>query len=135
MRSINSLSWLSVLASLTTSVPAINAQNSSVEQWPLHDNGLNDVVQWDHYSFKVNGKRLFVFSGELHYWRIPAQKRKVVDPHPKGWVVQVHGNAQNLTSHVRGLGWVTELGYGLLIFDYRGYGSSTGKARSSVSTA
>ncbi|ORY13614.1 glycoside hydrolase superfamily [Clohesyomyces aquaticus] len=40
-------------------------------QWPLHDNGLNDVVQWDHYSFKVNGKRLFVFSGELHYWRIP----------------------------------------------------------------
>lgn len=71
MRSINSLSWLSVLASLTTSVPAVNAQNNSVGQWPLHDNGLNDVVQWDHYSFKVNGKRLFVFSGEIHYWRIP----------------------------------------------------------------
>jgi hypothetical protein len=71
MRSINSLSWLSVLASLTTSIPATNAQNNSVGQWPLHDNGLNDVVQWDHYSFKVNGKRLFVFSGEIHYWRIP----------------------------------------------------------------
>lgn len=71
MRSINSLSWLSVLASITTSIPAINAQNNSVGQWPLHDNGLNDVVQWDHYSFKVNGKRLFVFAGEIHYWRIP----------------------------------------------------------------
>ena len=71
MRYINSLSWLSVLASLTTSIPAINAQNNTVGQWPLHDNGLNDVVQWDHYSFKVNGKRLFVFSGEIHYWRIP----------------------------------------------------------------
>ena len=40
-------------------------------QWPLHDDGLNNVVQWDHYSFKINGQRLFVFSGELHYWRIP----------------------------------------------------------------
>ncbi|KAF2189832.1 glycoside hydrolase family 35 protein [Zopfia rhizophila CBS 207.26] len=48
----------------------IAAQNAS-SPWPVHDNGLNDVVEWDHYSFKVNGKRLFVFSGELHYWRIP----------------------------------------------------------------
>jgi beta-galactosidase GanA len=37
----------------------------------LHDNGLNEIVQWDHYSFKINGERLFVFSGEIHYWRIP----------------------------------------------------------------
>src|SRR5207253_3132463 len=48
----------------------IAAQNAS-SPWPVHDNGLNDVVEWDHYSFKINGKRLFVFSGELHYWRIP----------------------------------------------------------------
>jgi hypothetical protein len=47
------------------------AQGGAPSQWPLHDNGLNDVVQWDHYSFKVNGKRLFVFSGEIHYWRVP----------------------------------------------------------------
>ncbi|KAF2727081.1 hypothetical protein EJ04DRAFT_582284 [Polyplosphaeria fusca] len=52
-------------------INAVDAQAGSPSQWPLHDNGLNDVVQWDHYSFKVNGKRLFVFSGELHYWRIP----------------------------------------------------------------
>ncbi|RMZ71015.1 glycoside hydrolase family 35 [Pyrenophora seminiperda CCB06] len=45
--------------------------NNTPSAWPLHDNGLSDVVQWDHYSFKVNGKRLFVFSGEIHYWRIP----------------------------------------------------------------
>src|SRR3954467_9443572 len=49
----------------------VQARQSTPSQWPLHDNGLNDVVQWDHYSFKVNGKRLFVFSGEIHYWRIP----------------------------------------------------------------
>ncbi|KAF6839324.1 glycosyl hydrolase family 35 [Colletotrichum musicola] len=43
----------------------------SCQEWPLHDNGLNQVVQWDHYSIKVNGERLFLWSGELHLWRIP----------------------------------------------------------------
>ncbi|KAF2829791.1 hypothetical protein CC86DRAFT_317015 [Ophiobolus disseminans] len=73
MRYFWGISWLSGL-SLLTSLPdsiGVNAQNNTLEQWPLHDNGLNQVVQWDHYSFKINGKRLFVFSGEIHYWRIP----------------------------------------------------------------
>ncbi|KKK16977.1 hypothetical protein P175DRAFT_0529889 [Aspergillus ochraceoroseus IBT 24754] len=47
------------------------AQNSSGSDWPVHDNGLNKVVQWDHYSFYVHGQRIFIFSGEFHYWRIP----------------------------------------------------------------
>lgn len=64
---------------------------------------------------------------QLHYWLIPAQSKKVLNKKPKGLIVQVHGNAQNLTSHVQGLGWITEAGYSLLIFDYRGYGRSTGK--------
>ncbi|KAL6711312.1 hypothetical protein ACN47E_005843 [Coniothyrium glycines] len=71
MWAIRSLAWLSALSALTTE-NGVAAQNvSTPSQWPLHDNGLNNVVQWDHYSFKVNGKRLFVFSGEIHYWRIP----------------------------------------------------------------
>jgi hypothetical protein len=41
------------------------------QQWPLHDNGLNDVVEWDHYSLVVNGERLYMWSGEIHYWRLP----------------------------------------------------------------
>lgn len=47
------------------------AQNNSQSEWPLHDNGLSKVVQWDHYSFYVHGQRIFIFSGEFHYWRIP----------------------------------------------------------------
>lgn len=43
---------------------------SAQQQWPLHDNGKNDVVQWDHYSFSINGQRLFVWSGEMHYWYV-----------------------------------------------------------------
>lgn len=43
----------------------------TAQQWPLHNDGQNDVVQWDHYSLMVNGERLFFWSGEFHYWRIP----------------------------------------------------------------
>ncbi|KAF2107330.1 glycoside hydrolase superfamily [Lophiotrema nucula] len=73
MRVFSSFLSISALAALSSllGLAGVNAQYSSPSQWPLHDNGINDVVQWDHYSFKVNGKRLFVFSGELHYWRIP----------------------------------------------------------------
>lgn len=44
----------------------------------------------------------------------------------RGTVIQFHGNAGNLTSHYRSLTWVTEHGYDLLTFDYRGYGRSEG---------
>ncbi|RDI78175.1 hypothetical protein Vi05172_g11886 [Venturia inaequalis] len=39
--------------------------------WPVRDNGYNKVVQWDHYSYIINGQRLYIWSGEVHYWRIP----------------------------------------------------------------
>lgn len=56
-----------VLASAFASAFAQQQQ----QQWPLHDNGLNEAVQWDHYSLIVNGERLFMWSGEIHYWRLP----------------------------------------------------------------
>ena len=59
-----------VLTSLFNSVPAV-AQDTSVTQWPLHDDGLNKVVQWDHFSYEINGERAFIFAGEMHYWRVP----------------------------------------------------------------
>lgn len=39
--------------------------------WPVHDNGYTDRLQWDHYSLSVDGQRTFVWSGEFHPWRIP----------------------------------------------------------------
>ena len=64
---------------------------------------------------------------KLHFWFVPAQKRGArLDS--KGLVIQVHGNAQNLSSHVQSLIWLTEEGYDVFTFDYRGYGRSTGKA-------
>ena len=71
MKLLQSIAWASTLTLLDLAGFApVGVDAQALSQWPLHDNGLNEVVQWDHYSFKVNGKRLFVFSGELHYWRI-----------------------------------------------------------------
>ncbi|KAI0528338.1 beta-galactosidase, domain 2-domain-containing protein [Xylaria digitata] len=52
-------------------VSALGLGASNLADWPLHDNGLTDLVKWDHYSFHINGQRLFIFSGEFHYWRYP----------------------------------------------------------------
>lgn len=58
MRAFNIL-WLSLvglLASITVSCT---------------DNGKTTAVTWDKYSLSVNGERLFIFSGEFHYHRLP----------------------------------------------------------------
>lgn len=35
------------------------------------DNGKTTDVTWDKYSLFVNGERVFIFSGEFHYARLP----------------------------------------------------------------
>ncbi|CAL5867040.1 uncharacterized protein PFLUO_LOCUS1252 [Penicillium psychrofluorescens] len=59
------------LALLGFSLSSSASTQEETTQWPLHNDGLNKVVQWDHYSFQINDQRIFVFSGEFHYWRIP----------------------------------------------------------------
>lgn len=43
-----------------------------------------------------------------------------------GTILHCHGNAQNLTSHVGQVSWLTTQGFNLFAFDYRGYGRSQG---------
>ncbi|CAE6418426.1 unnamed protein product [Rhizoctonia solani] len=61
---------LGVAFGLASAALHVQAQ-ANTTQWPVHDTGLTKVVQWDHYSLIVNGERLYVWSGEFHYWRIP----------------------------------------------------------------
>ncbi len=51
--------------------------------------------------------------------------RSEVEP-ARGVVVQFHGNAQNLTAHGGYAAWLIHEGFNVVLFDYRGYGSSTG---------
>jgi uncharacterized protein len=60
---------------------------------------------------------------KIHYWFFPSQLPAQA---LKGVVVHFHGNAQNLTSHVGFVHWLTAEGFALLVFDYQGYGRSEG---------
>ncbi|KAJ7863079.1 glycoside hydrolase family 35 protein [Mycena olivaceomarginata] len=44
---------------------------TNLTQWPVHNTGFTDAIQWDHYSIIIGGVRTFLWSGEIHYWRIP----------------------------------------------------------------
>lgn len=44
----------------------------------------------------------------------------------QGTVLFFHGNAQNISAHVRSVAWLPERGYRVVLFDYRGYGGSHG---------
>ena len=58
----------------------------------------------------------------LHGWYF---KTKVKNP--KGTILFLHGNANNISTESVGMVWVIDKGYNLLTFDYRGYGLSEGK--------
>lgn len=57
----------------------------------------------------------------LNGWFLKAQGEA------RATIVYLHGNAQNLTSHVAYVDWLPAAGYNVLVVDYRGYGLSTGK--------
>ncbi len=61
---------------------------------------------------------------KIYAWFFPAvtQNGKT----PKGTILQFHGNAENMSSHYLSLAWTINRGYNLFVFDYEGYGKSTG---------
>jgi len=58
---------------------------------------------------------------QLNGWFIPA-----IGP-AKGTVIHFHGNAENMTNHYLFVKWFPKEGFNLFVFDYRGYGASSGK--------
>jgi fermentation-respiration switch protein FrsA (DUF1100 family) len=62
-------------------------------------------------------------SYDIVAWHFRSPK---ADP-AKATLIHFHGNGQNLTSHFASLYWVLNEGFDLFIFDYPGYGLSTGE--------
>ncbi|HTQ73517.1 MAG TPA: alpha/beta hydrolase [Burkholderiales bacterium] len=57
---------------------------------------------------------------ELYGWFMPAKGPAL------GTVMQLHGNAENISTHFTSLAWMPARGFNLFAFDYRGYGASEG---------
>jgi len=53
-----------------------------------------------------------------------------MQPHPRGLVFFVHGNAGNLATWTAGVDFYRRINYDLFIFDFRGYGKSSGRIES-----
>jgi uncharacterized protein len=59
---------------------------------------------------------------KLHAWLLkPAQN-------PKGTILFLHGNAQNISTHIASVYWLPAEGFNVFLLDYRGYGASKGSA-------
>lgn len=57
----------------------------------------------------------------LHGWLLRTPGEAV------GTVLVMHGNAQNVSTHVNGVLWLVREGFNVFLFDYRGYGWSEGR--------
>lgn len=44
----------------------------------------------------------------------------------RGTILFLHGNAENISTHVNNVLWLVPAGYRVVLFDYRGYGNSEG---------
>lgn len=58
----------------------------------------------------------------LHGWFLPAVGRA------RGTLVFVHGNAENISTHIASVAWLPPAGFNVFLFDYRGFGESAGEA-------
>lgn len=76
-----------------------------------------DQVQLKYEEVQFNDESGNSISG----WWIPASTEEV-----KGTFIFFHGNAENMSTHFMSLKWLPEQGYNYFIFDYPGYGKSTG---------
>ncbi len=60
---------------------------------------------------------------KLTSWYLPAQGESL------GTVLFMHGNAQNISTHIAGVKWLPKAGYNVFLLDYREYGLSEGVAK------
>ncbi|MBI3545490.1 MAG: alpha/beta hydrolase [Gammaproteobacteria bacterium] len=56
----------------------------------------------------------------LHGWFLPAQGNAI------GTILFLHGNAENISTHIGSVYWLPAKGFNVFLLDYRGYGVSEG---------
>lgn len=58
----------------------------------------------------------------LHGWYFRGKEMRL------GTILFLHGNAENISTHIHNVLWLVKEGFDVFAFDYRGYGKSEGKA-------
>jgi len=63
-----------------------------------------------------------VDGSKLSAWFLPAQQQKA-----NATLLFLHGNAENISTHIAAVHWLPARGFNVLLLDYRGYGASEGQ--------
>jgi fermentation-respiration switch protein FrsA (DUF1100 family) len=84
-------------------------------QKQLYDNPVARQFSPEDIYFKTPDGLL------LHGWFF-----QTTTPDARATILVLHGNAENLSTHVNSVLWLIKEGFNLFIFDYRGYGKSQG---------
>lgn len=87
--------------------------------YPLKDHLPNPAIE------RVPREDVFIRTPDgvkLHGWLLRPKGE------PLGTVLFLHGNAENVSTHVNSVLWLVLSGYRVVLFDYRGYGKSEGTA-------
>lgn len=98
---------------------------------PLLFTGCNHLFYYPDSNVRVTPDKLDLKYDEisiatednekLNGWYIHSKYRS-----PYATILHFHGNAENITTHFLYLSWLANYGYDIIVFDYRGYGNSTG---------
>jgi fermentation-respiration switch protein FrsA (DUF1100 family) len=92
------------------------------------DHHFYQPSQGEFYSpteFDLNHEAVSFQSSDgetLHGWFFPSDKRPA-----KGTILHLHGNSANMTNYLYYVAFLVKEGYHLLMFDYRGFGKSSGE--------
>ncbi len=82
--------------------------------------------RWDPATAGIAYEDVWLESADgvaLHAWLLPVEESEV-----RGQVLFLHGNAENISTHLASVYWLPEHGYEVLLLDYRGFGLSEGRA-------
>ena len=78
----------------------------------------------EHTKLGITPEDVFFKSNDgtrLHGWFLPAKGQ------PTGTLIHLHGSDRNITYTIKNVHWLTNHGFNLFLFDYRGYGQSENK--------
>lgn len=96
-------------------------QFNQVDYQPIFYDKNEDTI---HYNFSIKSVIFKSESGnELNGWLITPKDEK-----PTVTLIHFHGNAGNLVSQYKGISELTKSGFQIFMFDYSGYGFSSGKS-------
>jgi len=94
-------------------------------------NSLSSLLFYPHKSYyqqpaelglDAQWVRLSSDNETLFCWFIESKKK------PRATILYLHGNGENISTHINSIAWLADAGFRIFMLDYRGYGASTGDA-------